>query len=437
MANPFDSFRVGPLYDEETRRHQLGLLDKAMELSTADLIMPPTAPMPGAAAPAATPGVPAPAPAVNPYQQALQDAMEARNQRVTNQFSVDRALTQATDARLVALQQQAEQQANETLNNPFFRVGDTLGDVAGMFLSPIYFLKGEARPDLSGRVRSGARERLDELDRLREANIYRLNQSRVERDKSMENVAKASQIDFRGSPILSQSGEYMMAGVDPFGNPVSVGTGIQGLDRSQIKVIDGVMYRYNPVSQAFDTPVDPSELGRNAAESKAEQDLGAARTDFILKQPQLEGAVVSLESKAEIMDDFVDQALALVQGYSTGAGGALQFVPGTEPRELRNLLTSIKANVGFNALQEMRNNSPTGGALGQVAIQELDALQSVLGSLDQYSTKEQLTDSLERIRSETKRVAEAARNQYTQHRNALLPQDDKIRSLEEELFGAQ
>ena len=45
----------------------------------------------------------------------------------------------------------------------------------------------------------------------------------------------------------------------------------------------------------------------------------------------------------------------------------------------------------------MRDNSPTGGALGQVSEWELVLLQSVLGSLEQAQTKEQFVYNLDRL----------------------------------------
>lgn len=80
---------------------------------------------------------------------------------------------------------------------------------------------------------------------------------------------------------------------------------------------------------------------------------------------------------------------------TTGALGAINSkVPGTSARNLASTLETIKANIGFAELQAMREASPTGGALGQVAVQELNALQSVLGSLDQTQGQDQLRKNL-------------------------------------------
>ena len=83
---------------------------------------------------------------------------------------------------------------------------------------------------------------------------------------------------------------------------------------------------------------------------------------------------------------------------STGfIGSLLRNVGGTPARDLTALTTTIKANIGFDRLQRMREESPTGGALGQVAVQELEALQSTLGSLDTSQTNEQFVGNLERL----------------------------------------
>lgn len=73
---------------------------------------------------------------------------------------------------------------------------------------------------------------------------------------------------------------------------------------------------------------------------------------------------------------------------ATGAGGALvrQLPPtvaaATKAQQLDQVVTTLKSNIGFDRLQEMRNNSPTGGALGQVSEMENKLLQATAGNLD-------------------------------------------------------
>lgn len=94
----------------------------------------------------------------------------------------------------------------------------------------------------------------------------------------------------------------------------------------------------------------------------------------------------------------VAQADKLLSGPTTGLIGKLSsVVPDTTAYDLNLLLTTIKANLGFDRLQQMRDASPTGGALGQVAVKELDALQSSIASLDIGQKKDTLKENLMKI----------------------------------------
>lgn len=93
-----------------------------------------------------------------------------------------------------------------------------------------------------------------------------------------------------------------------------------------------------------------------------------------------------------------DQALEKVGSFSAGAGANLAVIPGTSARNLQADLQTIKANLGFAELQAMREASPTGGALGAVAQQELEALQSTVASLDQSQSPQQLRRNLNEIK---------------------------------------
>jgi hypothetical protein len=103
--------------------------------------------------------------------------------------------------------------------------------------------------------------------------------------------------------------------------------------------------------------------------------------------------------QAEIVIGKVDEALNKVGFTSTGFTGAvLGQVPGTDAYDLDKTVDTIKANLGFDKLQAMREASPTGGALGQVAVQELNMLQSVIASLDKGQSQEVLTRNLQQIK---------------------------------------
>ena len=56
-------------------------------------------------------------------------------------------------------------------------------------------------------------------------------------------------------------------------------------------------------------------------------------------------------------------------------------IPGTPRAVMLEAIAPIKASIGFDKLDQMRQSSPTGGALGQVSNIELDALQKSIASL--------------------------------------------------------
>ncbi len=105
------------------------------------------------------------------------------------------------------------------------------------------------------------------------------------------------------------------------------------------------------------------------------------------------------EQKSKIVLGKVDEALKEVGLLSTGLiGSIVGMVPGTPAYDLEKTIDTIKANIGFNELQAMRQASPTGGALGQVAVRELEMLQAVISSLDRGQSRQKLVSSLNQVK---------------------------------------
>lgn len=57
-------------------------------------------------------------------------------------------------------------------------------------------------------------------------------------------------------------------------------------------------------------------------------------------------------------------------------------IPGTAPKNLTGYLDTIGANTAFETLQQMRQDSPTGGAVGNVSDSDMRLLRSTIASLD-------------------------------------------------------
>lgn len=126
-------------------------------------------------------------------------------------------------------------------------------------------------------------------------------------------------------------------------------------------------------------------------------------------------AAAALDSQARTTDlvlSKIDEALGKVSGATAGFAGLTSVIPGTPAKDLSATLDTIRGNVGFDKLAEMRANSPTGGALGSVTEKENAVLQSVLGSIDQGQSPEQLRENLTRIREQLIAARDARKTAY-------------------------
>lgn len=95
--------------------------------------------------------------------------------------------------------------------------------------------------------------------------------------------------------------------------------------------------------------------------------------------------------------NLVDQGNAYGVLPNTGMGSLLNWIPGTTGKDLETTLNTIKGNIGFDKLQQMRANSPTGGVLGAVSDFENKMLQSTIASLETSQSREQFLANLKRV----------------------------------------
>ena len=109
-------------------------------------------------------------------------------------------------------------------------------------------------------------------------------------------------------------------------------------------------------------------------------------------------AMGELKAQQGVMMQDIDTAINMAEQGGTGIGSYMSLVPGSGAHDLSATLDTIKANVGFDKLQAMREASPTGGALGQVSERENVLLQSTLGALAQTQSKEQFISNLQRLK---------------------------------------
>jgi len=132
------------------------------------------------------------------------------------------------------------------------------------------------------------------------------------------------------------------------------------------------------------------------------------RESALKEQARLE-AEGSRLAKARMTRTTVNETIAFIedninkidQGVLNawdGVGGfaqLLKFIPGSEARNLEAMVSSIKANVGFDQLLSIK---AAGSTLGQVSNIENALLQSTIASLDTLRDPQEIIRSLKKIR---------------------------------------
>lgn len=117
------------------------------------------------------------------------------------------------------------------------------------------------------------------------------------------------------------------------------------------------------------------------------------------------------------------------QAFTTGVGGLIMSLkPGSTAKDMRANLDTLTADAAFTSLQQMRDASKTGGALGQVSERELTLLGAAVRSLDANQSDEQLTSNI--------REYVRLRNQSMQRIREAFSQDYG-RVAADEVFGGQ
>lgn len=181
--------------------------------------------------------------------------------------------------------------------------------------------------------------------------------------------------DFSGKPVTATPGGAPGAPADPAATPPTAAT---------------------PPGLGVSRPKEDEA----AAVAKAQADV-----DHATGAPQRVDMAKAELGKALNAMSAIQRAEPLVSNWSVGPGSKLAVGMGTDADDLASSIDTIVGILGFGALQEMRNNSPTGGALGQVAVRELEMLQSLVASLKTGQSKDQFKSNLSAVKSQFERWA--------------------------------
>lgn len=126
-------------------------------------------------------------------------------------------------------------------------------------------------------------------------------------------------------------------------------------------------------------------------------------TTRIAKQNTLEQATNALNTLSQISGRLSG---ALQMGAA--ARVAASKIPGTDAADLKRVITTLQALLSFDTLQDMRNASKTGGALGQVSERELDLLGSTVANLNIGLSSDILQQNLQYVTDMFAKVQQGA-----------------------------
>jgi hypothetical protein len=166
---------------------------------------------------------------------------------------------------------------------------------------------------------------------------------------------------------------------------------------------------------AAPTPIDNQGAAYDTGIGKGQAELDVTKPE---KARKAGAALQSLVRQTGIVAQDIDKAIEAADNntlFTTGFLGDLsKAVPGTPAYDLAQTLLTIQANIGFDRLQEMRNNSPTGGALGSITEKETALLQAVNGATAQGQSAEQFKANLQRIKQLQAEVLAERKAAYAQ-----------------------
>ena len=150
---------------------------------------------------------------------------------------------------------------------------------------------------------------------------------------------------------------------------------------------------------AIDEEGNETDLGIKKMKDTSKQDAADAKDEKERKKGLAKSAAIL--SRSDLGIQKIEKALdAIDDGGAGWEYSIFKNLPvGSDSRRLAAYIKSIESDLGFDRLTRMREESPTGGALGQVSNMELQLLKSAVEALDPTQGAEFLRGQLETVRT--------------------------------------
>lgn len=152
--------------------------------------------------------------------------------------------------------------------------------------------------------------------------------------------------------------------------------------------------------------------------------------------PRDQQNINSLSAKTDLVESAIDAGIKKVEENSravTGGGKAgeiyREWIRPEVAASFDSDLGQIRANIGFDTLQSMRDNSKTGGALGNVSDNEGKRLESVFGELSTKLSPQDMIAKLQQVKEARRALMNAAQQAYETKKNFTRSNISRISTM--------
>lgn len=156
-----------------------------------------------------------------------------------------------------------------------------------------------------------------------------------------------------------------------------------------------------------ETIADEIRRARAQAELAEAQAAAASAAPALEREKediQAQGRRDAAQRSGQTVLRSVTRALDLLDDVPQGGGVAgstarrvQASIPGTAAYYIRQQVEDFQNNIGVQALQEMRDNSPTGGAMGNISEKQVQMLRDLMGSFDISQPVDVLRENLNQV----------------------------------------
>ncbi len=195
---------------------------------------------------------------------------------------------------------------------------------------------------------------------------------------------------------------YLSIMNDPAATPVQ---------KEQAKSALNTLYQYTNLPAGFERDNVTGEV----------RPIAGGPQDLKLKEAE-QAKFKALKTKSGVLasaDEIFSRIDRLANPRTVGLFGTItKFIPGEPAADLKEAIQTIKARLSFDTLQEMRDLSKTGGALGNVSNQELKSLEASIASLEQSQSYPAFLENLRIVQRHYDRIKQAVNQDLALYESA-------------------